>query len=329
MNAFRLAIRNVQTTVDLVRSRRRRADVAFFFTFVQAPYGGGNQFMHALWDECERRGYRLENNQISPVTRACLCNSFNFDFDRLRRFVRAGCRVVHRVDGPVGIYRGQDDGVDRRIWSMNQEVADATVFQSRYSLEEHERLGLRFKAPRIIHNAADPAIFHAAGREPFSLTRRIRLIATSWSDNPNKGAAVYKWLEDRLDWNRFDFTFVGRSAVAFDRIRVIPPQSSTGLADLLRSHDIFLTASLHDPCSNALVEALSCGLPALHAASGGHPELVGDAGFAFSDREEILPLLDQLIEEYPERQGRIGAPRLVEVVDAYLEAMQLGPSASG
>lgn len=290
-----------------------------------APYGGAHQFLTALCGEFERRGLILARNTIPPHTPACLLNSFNFDLDRLRRFARDGCRMVHRVDGPIGVYRGQDEGIDRGIWSMNQEVADGTIFQSRYSLGEHERLGLTFKAPRVIYNAADPAIFNPDGREPFSRARRIRLIATSWSDNPNKGAAVYKRLEERLDWSRFDFTFVGRSQMAFDRIRAIPPQASRELAALLRSHDVFVTASLHDPCSNALVEALSCGLPALYADSGGHPELVRDAGLAFNDPEEIPALLDRLVEEYEARQRAIAAPRLTEVAAAYLDALGVDP----
>ena len=64
----------------------------------------------------------------------------------------------------------------------------------------------------------------------------------------------------------------------FQRIRVVPPLPSEQLADLLRSHDVYLAASRDDPCSNALLEGLACGLPAAFLRSGGHPELVGEAG---------------------------------------------------
>ena len=37
-----------------------------------------------------------------------------------------------------------------------------------------------------------------------------------------------------------------------------------------------------DPCSNALLEALACGLPAAYRDSGGHPELVGEGGLPFA-----------------------------------------------
>ena len=52
--------------------------------------------------ELERRGLAVEVNRISAGTTACLFNSFNFDFRRLRRFARDDVRFVHRVDGPIG-----------------------------------------------------------------------------------------------------------------------------------------------------------------------------------------------------------------------------------
>jgi glycosyltransferase involved in cell wall biosynthesis len=308
-------------------SRVRGADVSIFHRFYRPPYGGGNQFLLALRGELERRGLLVENNTISNTTRACLFNSFNFDFDRLRRLRRQGCRMIHRVDGPIGSYRGRDDGTDLRIQAINQELADATVFQSRYSLDAHHALGLKFKAPVAIMNAVDPGVFHPDGRRSALQGRKIRLISTSWSSNPNKGAATYQWLDRNLDWNRFDYTFVGRSEASFRHIRTIAPVASRELAGLLRQHDIYIAASLHDPCSNALLEALACGLPAVYAQSGGHQEIVGEAGFGFPAPESIPVLLDRLVREYEDRCRRISIPTLASAADRYLSVMGFSPDA--
>ena len=53
-------------------------------------------------------------------------------------------------------------------------------------------------------------------------------------------------------------------------------------------------ASRDDPCSNALLEALACGLPAAYLRSGGHPELVGEAGIGFDEPEELPAVLARL-----------------------------------
>jgi hypothetical protein len=134
-----------RTEVDLLRSRNGRADLALFHEFAPSPSGGGHQFLRALTRELEHRGLEVEHNRISGGTPACLFNSFNFDFARLQRFADRGPRLVHRVDGPIGVYRGFDDGTDDRIARINGELASATIFQSRYSLSRHRELGFELR----------------------------------------------------------------------------------------------------------------------------------------------------------------------------------------
>ena len=68
--------------------------------------------------------------------------------------------MVHRVDGPIGAYRGFDDGTDARIAEVNAALASATIFQSEFSLAKHRELGFELREPVVIPNAVDPAIFH-------------------------------------------------------------------------------------------------------------------------------------------------------------------------
>jgi glycosyltransferase involved in cell wall biosynthesis len=313
--------RRAATEVDLVRSRAGRADLALFHELAPSPAGGGHQFLRALTRELERRGLVLEHGRVSGETPACLFNSFNFDFARLRRFAGRGARMVHRVDGPIGAYRGFDDGTDARLVRLNAELADATVLQSRFSLEKHRELGLELREPVVIPNTVDPAIFHPpVTREPLA-RRRVRLVATSWSDNPRKGGETLAWLDRNLDHDRYELTFAGRTEASYDRIRVLAPLASPDLADLLRTQDVYVAPSRDDPCSNALLEALACGLPAAYLASGGHPELVGGGGLAFDADEELPDLLDRLVVEIEARRAAISIPSLADVADRYLAVL--------
>jgi glycosyltransferase involved in cell wall biosynthesis len=229
--------------------------------------------------------------------------------------------MVHRVDGPIDTYRGHAAGIDQMIAKLNQEFADVTVFQSEYSLRAHRDLAIDLARPVVIRNAVDPAIFYPPATAPVLLGRKVRVVSTSWSANPNKGGPTHKWLERNLDWERYEFTFVGRSSVELERARSLPPRTSSALAHFLRSQDVYLAASLHDPSSNALLEALACGLPAVFARSGGHPEIVGAAGIGFDSFEEIPEALDQLVAEYAERRGAIAVPKLSSIASAYRGAM--------
>jgi glycosyltransferase involved in cell wall biosynthesis len=317
----RAAARRLGTERAWLASRRTRADVAVFHEFLPPPTGGGSQFLRALVKELRARGLSVEVDRISAGTPVCLFNSFNFDFARLRRFARPDCRLVHRVDGPIGVYRGFDDGTDRRIVEINAELADATIVQSRFSLQEHRRLGLELREPTVVPNAVDPAVFHPPESRPPLAGRRVRLVATSWSDNPNKGADVFAWLDRHLDWKRYELTFVGRSPVRFRNVREAGALPSEQVAELLRRHDLYVAASRNDPCSNALLEALACALPAAYLDSGGHPELVGEAGLPFASPEELPDVLERLVSELEERRAAIAVPSLGEVADRYLAVL--------
>jgi glycosyltransferase involved in cell wall biosynthesis len=306
-----------------MRSRRGRADLALFHEFEPPPSGGGHQFLRALLGELERRGLDVELNRLSAGTPACLFNSFNFDATRLRRFARDDCRMVHRVDGPIGVYRGYDDGTDRLIVGMNETFADATVLQSRYSLEKHVELGLDLVEPVVIPNAVDPAIFYPPAERAPAAGRRVRIVASSWSDNERKGSGTLVWLDDHLEFGRYELSFAGRTARTFTNIAVVGPLDSVAVADLLRAHDVYLAASRDDPCSNALAEALACGLPALYLDSGGHPELVGEGGLPFALDEEIPDVLERLVGELDERRVAIEVPAIAEVADGYLGVLGL------
>ena len=318
------AARELGTEVDVRRSHRRGggADLALFHEFAPPPTGGGHQFLRALVAELERRGLTVELNRIGPRTTVCLLNSFNFDFRRLRRFARDDVRFVHRVDGPIGTYRGFDDGTDARIAEINATLADATIVQSRYSLDAHRALGIELVEPSVISNTVDPAVFHPpAAREPVA-RRRVRVIASSWSDNPNKGFDVLRWLDRHLDCERYELTFAGRTDQAFERIRALGPIRTGPLADELRRSDVYLAPSRNDPCSNALLEALASGLPAVFRASGGHPELVGEAGMPFYEPDEVPDVLDRLVAELDERRAAIRMSPIGEVADRYLEVLR-------
>jgi glycosyltransferase involved in cell wall biosynthesis len=297
-------------------------DVTIGHEFRPPPYGGSNQFLLALKRELEGRGLRVGANVAGRHTRGAVLNAHVFDADEMRWARSRGSRLVHRVDGPLQLYRGYDDGVDERILGLNRELAHRTVVQSRYSLEAHARLGFDFVDPVVIPNAVDSSIFYPPSTPRPLPGRRVRIISTSWSDNPNKGADTVAWLAERLDPERFEVTFVGRSPVDLPRVTALPPQGSLGLAELLRAHDVYLAPGLHEAASNALLEALACGLPALYVRSGGHAEIVG-GGLGYDERAALPELVEQLVAEYDDRRDRISVPRLADVTDRYLVAMEL------
>lgn len=303
----------------------KRQIVTILHTFHKPPWGGGNQFLIALKDAIEREGYRVIN-KLSSHSSICIFNSFTFDMKLIGEARRNKNTIfIHRVDGPTFLVRGKDKGLDDKVFKINNEIADITVFQSFWSLEKTVELGYKPVNPIIIPNAVDSSIFNRDGRMRFSKDRKIRIISTSWSNNPRKGFNTYKWLDNNLDWNRFEYIFVGNIPVdlEFENIKYVPPVLSQELATKLKTSDIYIIASKNDPCSNALIEALSCGLPALYLNDGGHPELVRYGGLGFNTKEEILPQLERLVENYEMFQNLIVIPSIDVIAKRYLNIIKL------
>ena len=267
---------------------------------IDIPSGGGNQFLKALQKEFTKQNI-YENNPFKADI--ILFNSFNFIEDemffKLLKLKKLGKRLVHRIDGPISLYRGRDIELDKIIYDINTQLADATIFQSYWSREENYKLGMHRKLHEtVIMNAPDANIFNTRDKKPFVKEEKIKLIATSWSNNINKGFEVYEWLDNNLDFKKYDMTFVGNSPIKFQNIKHIKPLNSDKLSLMLKSSDIYITASKKDPCSNSLIEALHCGLPALVLKDGGHPEIVQNAGEVFVKKEEIPHLLEKIVNNY-------------------------------
>lgn len=215
------------------------------------------------------------------------------------------------------------DKRDSLINLSNRLIADATVFQSHWSKAENQRLGLKVNNfETIITNAPDGRIFNTTDKSIFDRSRTIKLIATSWSNFHKKGFSTYRWLDENLDFKRYEMTFCGNSPIKFKNIRHIKPLSSNELATELKQSDIFITASEQDPCSNSLIEALHCGLPAIALNDGGHPEIVKSGGLLYKAKEEIPLLLDYVSGNYAKIQSQINLPAIKTLAENYLEFIQ-------
>ncbi|HET9395984.1 MAG TPA: hypothetical protein VFO36_08000, partial [Nitrospiraceae bacterium] len=184
------------TFVQRVRAvwRRDRLRVGLWHKFFAPPYGGGNQFMLGLRNAMRRRGITVVENELREDVDVYLLNSIHFDVERFLAFAqRHRLRAVHRIDGPIHLIRGFDREKDELCFELNKRFAAATVLQSTWTYQRITEMSYQPVKPVIIRNAVDPSVFHPHGRVPFDPSRKIRLIATSWSNNARKGGPIYKW----------------------------------------------------------------------------------------------------------------------------------------
>lgn len=289
--------------------------IHILYEFVDGPWGGANQFLKALRKKWRHLGIYAERPSDADVI---LFESF----DSLQDVIEAKrdnpeTAFIHRIDGPTSTIRGYGVSADRRVFSANESVADGTVFQSNWCKERNYEKGM---APTsfttTVLNAPDPQKFNREGSSA-DVDEPIKIIGTSWSGNYRKGFDIYGHLDKHLDFNRYEFTFVGNSPITFENINYVEPVPPEEVASFLKTHDIYITASRNDPCSNSLIEALHCGLPAVARNDGGHPEIVGDAGELFSGTEDVVEKIDRVADNYREYRQHIDLPDIESVGNQY------------
>ncbi len=288
------------------------------YKFQKGPWGGGNQFLKALKKEFEEMEVCTEDPEKAEIILFNSHHCLDKVFEVKKKFPQK--IFVHRINGPVQLIRGKDKALDRIIYQFNNLVADGIVFQSNWCREQNKKLfNVLSNYETVIYNAPDNHVFNRNNKKEFNPKEKIKLITTNWSSNWRKGFRVYKFLDENLDFSKYEITFVGYSPIKFENIKLIKPVNSEILAKILKGNDIYITASQNDPCSNSLIEALSCGLPAVALNDGGHPELVQKGGKLFSRKEDVIDEIEGVVKNYKDYRSQIPEFSIKKVAKDYYD----------
>jgi glycosyltransferase involved in cell wall biosynthesis len=226
---------------------------------------------------------------------------------------------------------------------------DHIIFQSNWSKEIIcKTLNITPKNYRVIYNATDTEVFRPASllrknnryisiictgslrrkfriQIPFEILKRLRI----------KSKLVFIGNTDNEC--EIELTKISDSPFA-DRIIHIPHISNQELIKYLQASDIFLHPVQGDSCPNAVIEALSCGLPVVCGSWGGQAELVGEGGIVVQNIQkwdygenfiqgcsEAIEKIVSELEEY-KIQARKRAEKMFNLerfYNEYYEVMQI------
>jgi hypothetical protein len=281
--------------------------INILFGFANGPTGGGNQFLSFLKKEFLQRDVYSELKTADCV----IINSHHFGkfgIYLLQLIMRciANPRLVilHRLDGLLSNGRGNPLFLqqDKQISFFSSKIANGVVYQSEWARKEFQQLfgtSLSQSSTAIIYNSAKD-IFNEKGRKSFQAGEKINLVYSSWSTNAKKGFGALQYLDDTLDFEKYDFYFIGNMppGTVYKNIKVVNPLSSDELATFYLSMHVFIAPMEDDACSNAVIEAVKSKLLLIVRDSGGNREIAGPNSIFFTvDKQlgEILRNIDSVI----------------------------------
>jgi glycosyltransferase involved in cell wall biosynthesis len=255
------------------------------------PAGGGNNFLKYLALSLEQRN--LLTQKIRDADIVLINSHHNIIKNILIKFFFKRKIFVHRIDGKLSLHRTSEIW-DNLVELQNLIIADATIFQSNWSKQIWAKT-LNSMNYRIILNQANSKIFKVA--QPKRLSKPFTLAYLSFSQNKNKGGSLIKWLEKEQNNFNIVLNTIGSEITDKDKLKSGKVSQQTIAGRLSECHAL-IYPSLNDACSNVILEALAMGLPVIALNSGGNPEIVGNAGVLFSDKNEIQKAIKEIQKNY-------------------------------
>ena len=284
--------------------------IAVGFRIQDGPWGGGNRFVTNLVEALMSHGdtvvFALDDPDIDVILildprRRHKSVTFSVgDVLRYLLFRNPRTLAVHRINECDE--RKNTRRMNRLLWRANY-CADYTVFVGTWLKD----LPLWQNGPdarsRVITNGADARVFKSDGWRAWSGEGPLKLVTHHWGGNWMKGFDVYQRLDEMLmepDWKgQIEFTYIGNlpKGFIFRNAAYVPPLDGEALANELRSHHAYITASINEPGGNHQNEGALCGLPLLYRRSGCLPEYCDGYGISF-DESDFEMRLRQFINQY-------------------------------
>ncbi len=277
---------------------------------VEGPWGGGNLFVKNLSQYLVKNGhkviYDLSEPDIDlilltdPRSRKESSSSFNhIEINRYKEHVNKNVKVIQRINE---CDERKDTENINKFYLEASNSADHVVFVSSWLEEIYINLGMSSEKTSVILSGSNTEVFNSKQSNNLNPGETVRLLTHHWSSHKNKGFEIYKFIDDLIDTDKWkeklEFTYIGNVSpeYEFKNSYLLKPLAGKELADEIRKHHIYVTASINEPSGNHHIEAAQCGLPILYVESGGIPEYCD--GFGISFKEDFEEKLELIISEY-------------------------------
>lgn len=294
--------------------------VAIGFRLEAGPWGGGNRFVANLATALAAAGHAVVFDLadrdidiillIDPRSRS---SSFTFGAGAILRY------LAFRNPAAVVVHRINECDERKNTRTMNPRLrlanycADYTAFVGAWLQNIPVWRDHPPREASVIRNGADTGLFNRAGFRAWDGKEPLRLVTHHWGGNRMKGFDVYGQIDAMLAdpaWrDRLSFTYIGNlpPGFRFANARWVAPLNGVALADELRRHHGYATASLNEPGGNHQNEGALCGLPLLYRNSGCLPEYCDGFGIAFNGPDDFPAALKSYMLRYGELVPRMAA----------------------
>lgn len=286
--------------------------IAFGMKLGKGPFGGGNQFGNSLVEFFGKKKWEvvhdLNHDDIDVIfitdPRGFISSAAFSPVEVLSyiRNVNKNVLVMQRINECDE--RKGTKTVNEQLFLTNNHIVDYTIFIASWLPELFKKDGYELGHYSVVLNGADDEVFFK-GKRKFKEDGKIKLVTHHWGASRNKGWDIYEELNNLMfkdKYKNLEFHFIGnypeKSKELNKNIIFHSPCNGEKLSNLLKSKDIYITASINEPAGMHHVEGALCGLPLLYIRSGALPEYCDGFGVSFSGVDDFEESLDEMIKNH-------------------------------
>lgn len=275
---------------------------------VEGSFGGVMAFYRSFKQFCTKRGFEVVNHLKDPDIDIVLITAYSTWSTASYSYLDA---FAYKMLQPKTIIVQRINECDERKKTnyMNDLLIDISkkasylIFIASWLRPLLEKNGLSADKPgQVVLNGADEKIFNLSDKNFWDGKSKMRIVTHHWGGGYLKGHDVYQELDNLLDqknfFEKFEFTFIGKypKNINYKNTQIIPSLHGESLANELKKHHVYLTASRNEPGGMHHIEGSLCGLPSLYIKSGSLPEYCHGYGIEFNENnfpEKLMEMYDK------------------------------------
>ena len=324
----------------------------------QLTYGGPSTFVNRFSKYLKNKNISFNFYNSKEKASVILVISGTKKLGWLLYHKLIGTRIIQRLDGFEWKYNYESHSIGYSIkcklinLNMNlirKYLSDHIVYQSLYLEQEwNNKFGKSNKSFSVIHNSADDIFFNKQSKriDRSSKDEKYKILCVEGTiQNDMVTQKMLKILESAVSNNEQleKVELYGNNSLINKSLYDSEIMDFKGAIDRDRIHEIydytnliFFILEINPPCPNALIEAISAGVPAIGFDTGSFKEIIKDAGiFLKYDKESKkleVPNFDKVevsIEEiirnyshYVEKAVKVSKDYRVSIMgDKYLRVL--------
>jgi glycosyltransferase involved in cell wall biosynthesis len=298
---------------------------------VEGPWGGANSFLRALqhvfrtthqikvvdneWEDYDvlflnqlyrgpgRSRFTPKFLTVRDVVRVKECGSRSLIRSLFGKYFHTNLRKRQRTHIVCRLVNLREHAYDRKSARNVKLLAvldhtDFDIFQSKYNYDVFREAGYNKERFTVIHNGVDQDVFNINDKVWWDGKESLRLFSCTFATRQSKR---FDLIAKFSEIEGIECYHIGAwpADVNPTKVHLLGMLNQESFIGLYRENaHAFLHPAEKDPCPNAVLEALSCGLPVIYNPHGGTKELVGACGVGLQDG--ISTAINRLKECYSE-----------------------------